>query len=241
MPGLARIAVRFPMQITPLGDSALIVRFGDEQAIERMDEAVHAIESADIPGLIEIAPAFNSLAVFFDPAEVLRGAAASQPIRLLETAITDAMSRLAFTKKTGQPISAEIPVCYDDEFALDLTELASTASLPPAEVVRRQAAANYRVSCVGFAPGFPYLNGLPAELATPRRATPRTHVAAGSVAIGGALTGIYPRDSPGGWNVIGRTPLRLFDIERESPSLLSVGDAVRFRPINRQQFEELLR
>ncbi len=229
------------MQITPLGDSALIVRFGREQAIERLDEAVHAIEAAAIPGVIEIAPAFNSLAVFFDPAEVLRGAATSQPIRLLETAIAEAMLRLESTKKTRQPIPIDIPVCYDDEFALDLVELASTVSLPPAEVVRRHAAANYRVSCVGFAPGFPYLSGLPAELATPRRPTPRTRVAAGSVAIGGTRTGIYPRESPGGWNVIGRTPWRLFDPTANPPALLQAGDRVSFHAISRAQFEAMTR
>lgn len=229
------------MQITPLGDSALIVRFGDETAVEHLDEAARAIAAAAIRGVIEIAPAFHTLAVFFDPAEVFRGAANSQPVRSLETAIAGAVSRLVSAKLVRQPTPVEIPVCYDDEFAFDLVELASRASLAPAEVIGRHAASDYRVSCIGFAPGFPYLSGLPAELVTPRRSTPRTQIAAGSVAIGGTLTGIYPRDSPGGWNVIGRTPFQLFDIKREPPSLLSAGDAVRFRPINRGEFEELVR
>jgi inhibitor of KinA len=132
-------------------------------------------------------------------------------------------------------------VCYEGEFAPDLAEVAHHAGLSPDEVAQRHAAAAYRVGCVGFMPGFPYLTGLPPELATPRRAIPRREVAAGSVAIGGSQTGIYPSVSPGGWNVIGRTPLRLFDVTRQPPALLRAGDAVRFRAISRTEFESLAR
>jgi inhibitor of KinA len=134
-----------------------------------------------------------------------------------------------------------VPVCYDRDFAVDLDEVATRSRLMPAEVVSRHASASYRVACVGFTPGFPYLSGLPNELATPRRLTPRKLVAAGSVGIGGNQTGIYPQDSPGGWNIIGRTPLRLFDPSEVPPSLFVIGDTVRFRQITRDEFEQLSR
>ena len=119
----------------------------------------------------------------------------------------------------------------------DLDAVAQHTALSPEEIVRRHADASYRVSCVGFTPGFPYLSGLPPELATPRRASPRKEIPAGAVAIGGTQTGIYPRKSPGGWNIIGRTPLRLFDVERNPPALFHAGDRVRFRKISRQEFD----
>ena len=122
----------------------------------------------------------------------------------------------------------EIPVCYDREFALDLDDVARVAGLDEAEVIRRHSSAAYRVNCVGFIAGFPFMSGLPSELATPRRAAPRKEVPAGSVAIGGAQTGVYPRNSPGGWNVIGRTPLRLFDVQRDPPTILQAGDRCAF-------------
>ncbi|MGZ5003224.1 MAG: 5-oxoprolinase subunit PxpB, partial [Chthoniobacterales bacterium] len=133
----------------------------------------------------------------------------------------------------------EIPVCYDDEFAPDLLLVAERAGLASAEVVRRHSAAEYRVHCLGFTPGFAFLSGLPAKLATPRRDTPRKEVPAGAVAIGGQQTGVYPQVSPGGWNVIGRSPIRFFDASAATPTLLRVGDRVRFRPITRTEFDSL--
>ena len=141
--------------------------------------------------------------------------------------------------RAGAVRAIEVPVCYENEFAPDLGDVAQHAGLSEEEVVRRHSSARYRVNCVGFTPGFPYLSGLPAELATPRRASPRTEIPAGSVAIGGAQTGIYPSKSPGGWNVIGRTPLRLFDHRNEPPAMLRAGDSVRFRQISREEFEQL--
>jgi inhibitor of KinA len=136
-----------------------------------------------------------------------------------------------------KPRLIEVPVCYDAEFAPDLETVAQHCGLAPNEVVARHAAARYGVRCVGFTPGFPFLGGLPSQLATPRRKSPRTAVPAGSVAIGGPQTGIYPLRSPGGWNIIGRTPLRLFDVTREPAALLRAGDRVRFVSIGREEFE----
>jgi KipI family sensor histidine kinase inhibitor len=132
--------------------------------------------------------------------------------------------------ETQPPRLVELPVLYGGADGPDLDAVAAQAGLSPAEVIERHAAGDYAVAMLGFAPGFPYLLGLDPALATPRLQTPRTRVAAGSVGIGGAQTGIYPRPGPGGWRIIGRTSAVLFDPGRSSPSLLLPGDRVRFRP-----------
>jgi inhibitor of KinA len=131
-------------------------------------------------------------------------------------------------------------VCYDLELALDLARIAEQTSLEQTQVIELHSSATYTTACIGFMPGFPFLAGLPAKLHLPRLATPRTRVPAGSVAIAAAQAGIYPFDSPGGWNVIGRTPLRLFDAHQNPPALLRPGDRVRFRSITREEFDKFL-
>jgi inhibitor of KinA len=129
-----------------------------------------------------------------------------------------------------------VPVCYGGEWGPDLETIGRAHGLSADEVVSVHSGAEYLVSAVGFTPGFPYLSGLPERLHTPRRETPRTRVPAGSVAIGGAQTGIYPFETPGGWNLIGRTPWRLFNPHARPPTLLQVGDRVRFRPITSGEY-----
>lgn len=225
------------MEIIPLGDSALIVRlrgdFGTESegAARIVAAATDRLASASIPGVVECAPAYNSVAVFLDRRALGNLRAVEQRIAAVLRDSSDASG--AEEKQT----TIEIPVCYDTAFAEDLDVVATHTGLSAADVVRLHANAEYRVACIGFMPGFPYLTGLPKELATPRRVTPRKQVPAGAVAIGGAQTGIYPAASPGGWNIIGRTPVRLFDAQREPPSLLRAGDRVRFRSISREEFE----
>ena len=141
---------------------------------------------------------------------------------------------------TLETAQIDIPVCYDAEFAPDLAALAAHSGLSPDEVIARHQARTYQVAMIGFAPGFPYLLGLDPALAMPRLATPRMQVTAGSVGIGGAQAGIYPAESPGGWRIIGRTPLRLFDPAREEPALLAPGQSLRFVAINRSRFDALL-
>ena len=137
------------------------------------------------------------------------------------------------------PRTVEVPVCYGGDFGPDLTRVATQAKLSLEEVVKRHAKAEYRVHLIGFAPGFPYLGGLPKELVTPRHTKPRMEVPAGSVGIGGEQTGIYPQVTPGGWNLIGRTPLRLFRPEDDPPVLLQAGDIVKFRPVTPEEFGKL--
>lgn len=232
------------MEITPLGDSALIVRVVDEFAtnpnasLNAVLAAFRYLEAAAIPGVIELAPAYTTIGVFFDPARIEPAAPDHSPFDVLRTKIQSILNASSFENETEiEAPLIEIPVCYDREFAPDIDDVARVAGLAEAEVVHRHSSAAYRVNCVGFIAGFPFLSGLPPELATPRRATPRKEIPAGSVAIGGAQTGIYPRKSPGGWNVIGRTPLRLFDVQREPPAMLRAGDHVRFREISREEFD----
>jgi inhibitor of KinA len=232
------------MRIEPLGDSALIVRVVDdfardpEASLDTVQAALRSLAAASIPGITELAPAYSTIGVFFDVAEIARAAAGEEVLVWLSARIESALQTRSAQGKGGvETAVVEIPVCYDREFAFDIDDVARVAGLSEAEVIRRHAGAAYRVACVGFIAGFPFLSGLPSELATPRRAVPRKEVPAGSVAIGGAQTGIYLRNSPGGWNVIGRTPLRLFDIQCDPPTILQAGDRMRFREISREEFD----
>ena len=234
------------MEIAPLGDSALTVRVR-ESFDGAPDETLNAVlatrrllENAQLPGVIELAPAYTTVAIFFDP--VLIVAAGAKPDELFDwlaerirKVISNAKEVRADQIKTSL---VEIPVCYDAEFAPDLEEVARRAGLGAQEVVDLYNATEYRVHCIGFTPGFPFLGGLPSKLATPRRSTPRKEIPAGSVAIGGAQAGIYPVKSPGGWNLIGHTALRLFDPQKIPPALLRGGDRVRFHAISREEFEQ---
>ena len=233
------------MQITPLGDSALIIRVCDEfndadKALDAVLAAQRAIEVAQITGVIECATAYTTVAVFYDPTRVLTTADAGGVFESLAAQIRETLCSIAAVGDRGRRRNVtEIPVCYDSEFAPDLDAVAQHANLSNAQVVDLHSNAEYRIACLGFTPGFPYLAGLPDELATPRRATPRKEVPAGSVAIGGSQTGIYPMNSPGGWNIIGRTPLRLFDPTADPPTLLQAGQRVRIRTISREEFAAL--
>lgn len=233
------------MLITPLGDSALVVHLCDgfeddaQKCLRAVRAAVRRIEAAELPAINDIAPAFTTVGVFFDPARVMEATDGDgDSFEILKTRITSALrSKRGPREERVESRVIEIPVCYDREFGLDLRQLAERAGIAAADIVSRHAAATYHVRCIGFTPGFPYLSGLPPELATPRRATPRKSVPAGSLAIGGMQTGIYPLPSPGGWNIIGRTPLRMFDPARVPPALLAIGDRVRFQPITRAEFD----
>lgn len=225
-----------PARCEPLADDALLIHLGDS-ADAATNAHVHALAArirAQAPvWLRDVVPAYTSLGVFFD-AGIIDGDAVcgwlhTQCICHPETSLTQT-SRLI-----------DIPVCYGGDHGEDLDPAAAELGISASELIARHSASIYTVAMIGFAPGFPYLSGLDPALALPRHATPRTHVPAGSVAIGGAQTGIYPRESPGGWRLLGRTPLRLFDAQRDPPSLLSPGDRVRFEPIDIEAYRLLER
>jgi inhibitor of KinA len=230
------------MQITPLGDSALIVELGEainEATHLRVQAARRALMAEPLPGVSEVVPAYTTVTLFYDPGAVVQaGAPADEIATWLGALVRERLKNPPKTAKS-RPRTVEVPVCYGGEHGPDLNRVAAQAGLTPAEVVRRHAKAEYRVHLIGFAPGFPYLGGLPKELVTPRHAKPRMAVPAGSVGIGGEQTGIYPQSTPGGWNLIGRTPLRLFRPEDDPPVLLQAGDIVKFREIAADEFEKL--
>jgi inhibitor of KinA len=233
------------MEISALGDSTLIVRVNAslEETPDACLDAVLAtkssLDAAKIPGVVELAPAYTTVALFYDPARVI--AAGAQPEAVFDWLAERVHRALSAGTRIGaaqiEVRRIDIPVCYEKEFGFDLEEVAHQAGIHWKEVIDLHCSVEYRVNCVGFTPGFPFLSGLPAKLATPRRSTPRKEIPAGSVAIGGRQTGVYPVKSPGGWNVIGRTPLRLFDPNKNPPALLRSGDRVRFRAIAREEFE----
>ncbi|MBK7170519.1 MAG: 5-oxoprolinase subunit PxpB [Gammaproteobacteria bacterium] len=220
------------MNISALGDSALLLCFGNriEADINAQVLAVYArLAGANWPGIVDLVPAYSTLAVFFDP-DVLDPGSLGEQLRAIveETPPSSATARLV-----------ELPVCYEGEYAVDLEAVRAHTGLTNEELVRCHRQVDYRVCFIGFAPGFPYLAGLDAALHMPRRATPRFAVPAGSVAIGGAQTGVYPGATPGGWHIIGRTPLALFDPAREPMCLLRAGDSLRFVPISAAEFARL--
>jgi len=223
-------------QIERLSESVLLVRLGS--GIDAaLNQSVHVlaqrIELALLPGVVDVAPAYASVAVRYVPglwADGTRGAFAALSAALLPLLA-------ASERNTADPRSVEIPVCYGGAHGIDLDSAARACGIVPAELVALHTGGEYRVAMLGFAPGFPYLLGLAPELHLPRRSEPRVRVPAGSVAIGGAQTGIYPGALPGGWHLIGCTPLSLFDATAEIPCLLAPGDVVRFRSITMAEFD----
>jgi inhibitor of KinA len=230
------------MQITPLGDSALLVELGDainESTHRRVQTVWRALAAEPLPGVSETVPAYTTVTVFYDPWQVVQaGAPEAEIVTWLSARILARIKNPPKSTKVKNR-SVEIPVCYGGEYGPDLGRVAAQANLSPEAVVKKHSAAKYLVYLIGFAPGFPYLGGLPKELVTPRHAKPRMDVPAGSVGIGGEQTGIYPQSTPGGWNLIGRTPLRLFQPEANPPTVLQAGDEVRFKSITSEEFKRL--
>ena len=220
-------------EFLPVGDLAVRVAFG-AQISPRINDHVRRfcrrLQAEPIRGVTEWVPGYATVTVYYQPwtvgyAEVC--GALAQRVGAGADAPLPAVRRV------------EIPVCYGGEWGPDLGEVAAAHGLTGTQVIERHAAPNYLVYFLGFLPGFPYLGGLDSSLATPRRATPRPRVPAGAVGIAGAQTGVYSLETPGGWQIIGRTPLRLYDPDRQPPALLAAGDHVRFVPITEPQFEEI--
>ncbi len=225
--------------IESLGETMLLLRFGtslDAAVNARVHAASAMLRAARLPGIVDIVPAYATLGLHYQPSAWIDGQGGSPALHI--TTAVQAIFRAPPAQVHRETAAIEIPVCYGGEFGPDLGELARHAGLDAAEVIARHTAGIYCVAMLGFAPGFPYLFGLDPALHMPRRASPRTRVPAGSVAIGGAQTGIYPSELPGGWQLIGRTPATLFDTRRDPPALLMPGDTVRFVPIEAKQFAE---
>ena len=229
-----------PPRLYPLGDAAVVLEFGQtiDPATHRLIRAfAQVLDQQPFAGLREYVPAFTTLTVYYDPWALRFGKSLpyEQVVSYLQSLLPAAQAAADYAPG---PV-VEIPVCYGGDFGPDLAVVAGHAQLSMEEVITRHAQPEYLVYMVGFAPGFPYLGGLDARLATPRRAQPRPLVPAGAVGIAGVQTGVYSLPTPGGWQLIGRTPLRLFDAGRAQPSLLQAGDRLRFVPISMSEFQRL--
>ncbi|MBC6492866.1 5-oxoprolinase subunit PxpB [Flavihumibacter stibioxidans] len=223
--------------VFPLSESAITIEYGNEISVKRHRELMalmQAISQHTFPGFRDVSIAFNSLTVFFDPWEVYQHTQSS-PLEFVTTWLQNLASIITSTSIVSGKEHL-IPVCYDPSYGPDLATLAAYQGLDTEEVIRLHTSQVYYVFMVGFSPGFPYLGILPDALDTPRKASPALSVPAGSVGIAGKQTGIYPFNTPGGWNIIGRTPMKLFNIGDTNPCLLKAGDTVRFTRIDRQTF-----
>jgi KipI family sensor histidine kinase inhibitor len=229
------------LSVTPLGDSAVLLTLAgqlDLAANALAQSVARDMRARALPWVTDIVPALVTLAVHFEARTVREAAERRARLKRL---LLEFFDRHVDPGTPTPPPSIDIPVCYEPPFAEDLLEIAAHTGLTPREVVARHSASPHRVLMIGFAPGQPYLGGLDARLAVPRRSTPRHRVEAGSVAIANAQTSIYPFATPAGWNVIGRTPLALFDPVREPACLLEPGDAVAFVPVSAAEFDRIAR
>jgi inhibitor of KinA len=226
---------RQDVRIVLSGDSTIVVQLEARVDLEinaRVTRLADAVQAAAIPGVRDVVPTYCSVAVFFDP------------LRTDYAGLVGWLER-QLDQLTGLPIAEprpiEVPVCYEGELGPDLAAVAAFAGISPQDVMAIHASVTYRVFMLGFMPGFAYLGVLDPRIAMPRRPTPRSRVPSGAVGIAGEQTGIYSVETPGGWQLVGRTPLEPFDQTRPVPFLLRAGDAVRFVPIDRDEFRRIRR
>lgn len=221
------------IKILTAGDSSLLVEFGSEispEVNQRITAIVQLMKEQHIEGVVDLIPAFTSLLVNYDPRVI-----SYEEIRKRISCLV----RLEASAKEKRRRILEIPVCYGGEYGPDLEAIAANAGLSPEEVIRIHSSKDYLIYMLGFLPGFAYLGGLDERIHTPRLANPRIKIRAGSVGIGGSQTGIYPLDSPGGWQLLGMTPVKTYDPEREEPILYQAGDYIRFVPVEEAQYKEI--
>ena len=222
------------LKYSPVGDRALLVKFGDTIDLD-INHNVHAfngmIQEAKIPGVEECVPAYASLLVYYNPLKT--------SYEQMVFTLKDLESSLDTHDAKLETRMIVVPTVYGGSFGPDLINVAEYHHLTETEIVRLHSEAEYVVYMIGFIVGFPYMGKVPDNVATPRLETPRLKIPAGSVGIAGNQTGIYPRESPGGWRIIGRTPLVLFDLSSEKPVLFQPGDKVRFKPISEKEYEKL--
>ena len=219
------------------GDAAVTVEFGDHitgELVARVGALERALDAArargELPGVVETVPTFRSLTLLYDPLQTQR--ARLDPVLL-------ALLQQSDPVQAAPPRRWRLPVCYGEGFGADLSEVAAATGLTPEAVVQMHSGTEFSVYMLGFMPGFAFMGDLPPVLAVPRRREPRLRVPAGSVAITGSLSAIYPWESPGGWSLLGRCPAPLFDAAAATPALLAPGDKVFFEPVSAERFAEL--
>ncbi|GIO65817.1 5-oxoprolinase subunit PxpB [Paenibacillus cookii] len=229
------------MVIEPLGETALLIQFGekiDEGVNRQVQAAVSLLEASPFPGFVECIPSFAAVAVYYDPFRLDRSPGEGTAFEHVRSLVQNRLKQIGVHAERKRDV-IDIPVCYGGEHGPDLAYVAELNGLDEAEVVSIHSGRDYLVYALGFAPGFPYLGGMPASISAPRKGTPRLSIPAGSVGIAGTQTGIYPLDTPGGWQIIGRTPLALFRPGQDPPVLLNSGQYIRFRPIGVSEYDRL--
>lgn len=234
----------------PLGEKAIIVTIGKEISKENHQKVMrlmHVLQENFLTGVIECVPAYCSITIHYDPLIIWRkqrGLAVESisPYQYLKRELQHLLMHLEENSSIDQQATGrtvEIPVCYGGKLGPDLIEVAKYQEITPEEVIAIHTSRSYLVHMLGFVPGFPYLGGMDKRIAMPRKAIPSQAISPGSVGIAGEQTGIYPLSTPGGWRIIGRTPLQLFRPEEEIPTLIRAGDIIKFIPITSEQFEEI--
>ena len=229
-----------PYRIFPLGDSAITVDFGNtineainNDIIARFDELIQD----PLPGMIEAVPAYSSLTVYYDVLKVKKTIPAGYTaLETLKLQLEQRLQQQVQQKNIAERRLIKIPVCYDGEYALDMRHLTAKKNIASDEVIQIHTSKTYKVYMLGFLPGFAYMGEVDEKIAIPRKLQP-VNIMAGSVGIAGKQTGIYPLASPGGWQIIGRTSLKLFDANKEEPTLLRAGDRVQFYSITKDEFK----
>ncbi|CAM3507036.1 MULTISPECIES: 5-oxoprolinase subunit PxpB [Brevibacillus] len=232
----------------PLGDQAVVVQFGTTMSLEayqQVRQVASMLDRQPIPGMVEYIPAYTTITIFYNPQVVYdwyqsqgtkeREQDADSLYQICCNLIREQLNHAEHQSERADR-TIEIPVCYGGELGPDLGDVAELNQLTEQEVIDIHAGGDYLIYMIGFAPGFPYIGGMSERIAAPRRKSPRLSIPSGSVGIAGKQTGIYPMETPGGWQIIGRTPLRLFRPEDDPPSLLQAGDRVRFYPISYDEF-----
>ncbi|EPZ46048.1 kinase A inhibitor [Alicyclobacillus acidoterrestris] len=222
------------MDFYPLGDAAVVIRVGSEINIANhrtVMALVSYLEDHPFPGMVECVPSFTTVTAFYDVMQITYDEVIAQFKGLEDQIVTG-------TDESSKTV--EIPVCYGGEFGPDLEAVARHNHLTPDEVIAIHTGADYLVYMIGFAPGFPYIGGMSEKIATPRLPSPRLAIPPGTVGIAGAQTGVYPIETPGGWRLIGRTPLALFRPKEHPPTLLRAGDHVRFYAITEDEYQLML-
>jgi inhibitor of KinA len=227
------------LTISPLGDSAILINFGnkiDETLNRKVLHLFHGLKNEGLPFVKDIVPAYSSLVIIYDLLIMVNKTSVNKSVVEM---VTDRVKKILDEDIKISPLSMrkiKIPVCYAVKFGWDLEEIAAQKNLTVEEIIHIHTLNNYRVYMTGFLPGFPYMGEVDERIAVPRRDQPRITVEAGSVGIAGRQTGIYPLDSPGGWQIIGKTPLALFNKEWNEPVLLQPGDEIKFYPITENEF-----
>ena len=225
--------------ISALGDSAIIINYEnkiDETLNSKVLQLFYKLKEKSFPFVKDIVPAYNSLAIFYDLL-ILNNKTTLNRFSLKN--FTDQIKILIKEDIETSSLPSrkiKIPVCYSAKYALDVQYMAQQKNLSPDEIIKLHTAKKYRVYMIGFLPGFAYMGQVDERIAIPRKAQPRTIVEAGSVGIAGIQTGIYPLDSPGGWQIIGKTPINIFDKEKDDPVLLQPGDEIEFYSITEDEF-----